>query len=82
MLKAGHMTVEEVYSQVKQLSRAERAQLVELIERLDPEAPQMLRSDEELEALALEGLDSGFILADDAYWAEKERRVIERLGPA
>ena len=37
------------------------------------------RAEEELEALALEGLNSGeSIEADEKYWQEKRRRLIER----
>ena len=37
------------------------------------------RAEQELEALALEGLNSGeSIVADEAYWDEKRRRLIER----
>ena len=36
-------------------------------------------AEEELEALALEGLNSGeSIEADERYWAEKRQRLIER----
>jgi len=46
---------------------------VERIARDDQQA------EEELEALALEGLDSGeSIRADEAYWQEKRRGLIER----
>lgn len=38
------------------------------------------RAEEELEALALEGLNSGEpILADDRYWAEKRIRIGARV---
>jgi hypothetical protein len=37
-------------------------------------------AEEELEALALEGLKSGeSIEADEGYWAEKRQRLIDRL---
>lgn len=37
------------------------------------------RGEQELEALALEGLNSGdSIIADEHYWEEKRRRLIER----
>jgi hypothetical protein len=40
------------------------------------------RAEEELEALALEGLNSGeSIEADEKYWEEKRRRLMERHGP-
>jgi hypothetical protein len=46
---------------------------IERIARDDQEA------EKELEALALEGLDSGeSILADERYWEEKRRGLIER----
>jgi hypothetical protein len=46
---------------------------VERIARDDEQAEQ------ELEALALEGLNSGeSIEADEKYWEEKRRRLIER----
>ena len=46
---------------------------IERIARDDEQAEQ------ELEALALEGLNSGeSIEADDKYWEEKRRRLIER----
>ena len=46
---------------------------VERIARDDEQAEQ------ELEALALEGLNSGeSIQADEKYWEEKRRRLIER----
>jgi hypothetical protein len=36
-------------------------------------------AEEELEALAIEGLNSGeSIVADERYWAEKRQRLIER----
>jgi hypothetical protein len=37
------------------------------------------KAEEELEALALEGLDSGeSIRADEQYWQEKRRGLVER----
>jgi hypothetical protein len=75
------MTVDEVYSQIKQLTPAERAQLRQLLDGLD-EPPGTYHSQEELEQMLLDGLNSGRVVADDAYWAKKERRVIERQGPA
>ena len=37
------------------------------------------RAEQELEALALEGLNSGdSIVPDERYWANKRRRLIER----
>jgi hypothetical protein len=42
-------------------------------------APEDTRAEEELEGLALKGLDSGeSILADEAYWQEKRRGLVER----
>jgi hypothetical protein len=39
-------------------------------------------AEEELEALALEGLNSGeSIEADEKYWEEKRRRLMERHRP-
>lgn len=39
------------------------------------------KAEEELEALALEGLNSGeSIQPDERYWEEKRRRLIERYG--
>jgi hypothetical protein len=38
------------------------------------------RAEEELEALAVDGLNSGeSILADERYWAVKRRRLSERV---
>jgi len=38
-------------------------------------------AEEELEALALEGLNSGeSIEADERYWAEKRQRLIDRYN--
>jgi len=49
---------------------------IERIARDDQEA------EEELEALALEGLNSGeSIEANEKYWEEKRRRLKERHGP-
>jgi hypothetical protein len=46
---------------------------IERIARDDEQAEQ------ELEALALEGLNSGWsILADENYWEQKRRKLIER----
>lgn len=40
-------------------------------------------TEEELEALALEGLNSGeSIEADEKYWEEKRRQLMERHRPA
>ncbi len=37
------------------------------------------RAEQELEALALEGLNSGdSIVADERYWEDKRRRLMER----
>lgn len=37
--------------------------------------------DHKLEELLLEGLDSGpGVVADDTYWAAKEKRLLERWG--
>lgn len=46
----------------------------------DPKCIRM--AGEELEALALEGLNSGeSIEADENYWEEKRRRLMERHPP-
>lgn len=40
------------------------------------------RAEQELEALAMGGLDSGeSILGDESYWAEKRRRLSDRVRP-
>ncbi len=42
-------------------------------------APDDTQAEEELEALALEGLNSGAsIQGDEKYWEEKRRELVER----
>lgn len=46
-------------------------------------ADQRRKDNQRIEALLLEGLDSGgSILADDAFWEEKKRKLVEKYGEA
>jgi len=66
----------ELESRLRARAEAEGLTIQAYVERLarDDEA-----AEEELEALALEGLNSGqSIEASESYWDEKRRRVIDR----
>jgi hypothetical protein len=72
------MTLQEVYSQAQQLSASERVELLELLYELDRPPLPTFSTEEELDALLIEGLDSGFVVADDAFWEGLRKRAIER----
>jgi hypothetical protein len=78
------MTVEDVYHHVQGLSAADQERLVELIEdNLGEVRRNLIRDNAQLEEMLVAGLRSGpGIEATPAYWAAKERRAVERLGPA
>ena len=70
----------------KKLSDAEqvkRGVAVALL-KTDPKPPEGLpsfRTQEELEALLLQGMNSGpGVVADDAFWADLNRRVDEQIA--
>ena len=77
------MTVRDIYEQtIKPLARTDRTALAELIiHDLEPEPESPVRNAAHLDQLIAEGFRSGSILADDAFWNERERRARERLGP-
>ena len=83
------MTTYELYNQaIRPLPADERLNIARLIlDGLAPDSlsdrPSDVRDPAHLEQLLLDGLNSGpTIEADAAFWARKEQRVIERLGPA
>jgi hypothetical protein len=66
----------ELEARLRARAEAEGLSVEAYVERIarDDEA-----AEQELEALALEGLNSGdSIVADDKYWADKRARLIER----
>ena len=66
----------ELEARLRARAEAEGLSVEAYVERIarDDEA-----AEQELEALALEGLNSGdSIVADDTYWADKRARLIER----
>jgi len=70
----------ELESRLRARAEAEGLTIQAYVERLarDDEA-----AEEELEALALEGLNSGqSIEASESYWDEKRRRIIDRYRNA
>ena len=66
----------ELEMRLRARADAEGLSIEAYIERIAREDQQ---AEEELEALALEGLNSGeSIEADERYWEEKRRRLMER----
>jgi len=67
----------ELESRLRARAEAEGLTVEAYIERI---ARDDQAAEEELEALALEGLNSGdSVEADERYWEEKRRQLIERL---
>ena len=68
----------ELEARLRARAQAEGLTVEAYIERIARDDQQ---AEEELEALALEGLNSGeSIEPDEKYWQEKRRRLIERYG--
>jgi hypothetical protein len=66
----------ELEKRLRDRAEAEGLSVEAYIERIACDDQQ---AEEELEALALEGLNSGeSIEADEKYWGEKRQRLIER----
>ena len=66
----------ELEERLRARAEAEGLSVEAYIERIAREDQQ---AEEELEALALEGLNSGESMeADERYWEEKRQRLIER----
>ena len=66
----------EVEAKLRARAEAEGLTVEAYIERIACDDQQ---AEEELEALAVEGLSSGAsMVADGQYWEEKRRRLIER----
>ena len=66
----------ELEARLRTRAEAEGLTIEAYLERIARDEEQ---AEKELEALALEGLRSGdSIEADDAYWADKRRRLMER----
>ncbi len=66
----------ELESRLRARAEAEGLTIEAYVERIARDDQQ---AEEELEALALEGLNSGeSIEAGERYWEEKQRRLIER----
>jgi hypothetical protein len=69
----------DLEARLRARAEAEGLTVEAYIERIARDDQQ---AEEELEALALEGLNSGeSIEADEKYWEEKRRRLIERHRP-
>jgi hypothetical protein len=68
----------DLENKLRARAEAEGVTVEAYIERIARDDQQ---AEEELEELALEGLNSGeSVAADEAYWEEKRRRLIERHG--
>ena len=66
----------ELEARLRERAEAEGLSIEAYVERI---ARDDERAEKELEALALEGLNSGdSIVADDQYWENKRRRLMER----
>ena len=66
----------ELEKRLRERAEAEGLTVEAYVERIARDDQQ---ADEELEALALEGLNSGeSIVADERYWEEKRQRLIKR----
>ena len=68
----------ELEARLRARAEAEGLTIEAYIERIARDDQQ---AEEEMEALALEGLNSGeSIVADEKYWEEKRSRLIERYN--
>ena len=66
----------ELEARLRERAEAEGLSIEAYVERI---ARDDERAEKELEAIAVEGLNSGdSIVADDQYWENKRRRLMER----